>query len=773
MSQPATDPATTPSDAIFSKIPQRGAHLAETWAFLSVGVDRILNELEQGLSFTSYTNLYTTAYNYCTSPKLSNKVDSSTRVVNGANLVGADLYNKLIEKFIEHFKTLTEKADTLQDEELLQFYATEWDRFMTGASYLNRLFAYLNRYWVKRERDEGKRSVYNVYTLGLAQWRLHVFNYIQANDSKLTTAIFRLIQRQRNGEDVDPSLVKRVVNSFVSLGIDESDPDKECLEVYKKDFEEPFVTATQEYYRNESKTFMNDHPVSDYLKKVEERLKEEEERVDRCLHQKTRKELILNCEQTLISAHSERLQDSFQEFLDFDRDEDLQRMYSLLSRIPDGLDPLRNRFGAHVKKAGLAAVAKLVGEGGENADSIQPKMYVDALLAVHQKAAEIVQRSFKNEAGFSASLDKAAREFVNRNAAIGKTSSRSSELLAKHADLLLRKSNKMVEEEDLDSALNRVMVLFKYLEDKDVFQNYYSTKLSKRLIHQVSASDEAESSMISKLKEACGFEYTNKLQRMFTDISLSKDLTDSFKERMAQNHGDGDISFSIQVLGTNFWPVNPPSHGFTIPPELTPTYDRFLKYYQSKHQGRKLTWLWNYSKNELRTNYLNQKYMLMTSAYQTAVLLQYNRHDTLSLDDLIGATAISKEILIQVLALLVKAKVLINQESEQYDLNPSFKSKKIRVNLNQPIKAETKQEADDVQKATEEDRKYVTQASIVRIMKARKTMKNQALIQEVISQISQRFAPQISDIKKAIETLLEKEYLERVPDQKDTFNYVA
>jgi cullin 1 len=64
------------------------------------------------------------------------------------------------------------------------------------------------------------------------------------------------------------------------------------------------------------------------------------------------------------------------------------------------------------------------------------------------------------------------------------------------------------------------MVIFKYLEEKDVFQTFYSTKLSKRLIHGVSASDEAEASMISKLKEACGFEYTNKLQRMFTGMLL-------------------------------------------------------------------------------------------------------------------------------------------------------------------------------------------------------------------------------------------------------------
>jgi len=43
-------------------------------------------------------------------------------------------------------------------------------------------------------------------------------------------------------------------------------------------------------------------------------------------------------------------------------------------------------------------------------------------------------------------------------------------------------------------------------------------------------------------------------------------------------------------------------------------------------------------------------------------------------------------------------------------------------------------------------------------MKARKTMKNQALIQEVISQISQRFAPKIPDIKKVGPPTLAAEY---------------
>ena len=44
------------------------------------------------------------------------------------------------------------------------------------------------------------------------------------------------------------------------------------------------------------------------------------------------------------------------------------------------------------------------------------------------------------------------------------------------------------------------MIVFKYIEDKDVFQKFYSRMLAKRLVNQTSASDDAEANMISKLK---------------------------------------------------------------------------------------------------------------------------------------------------------------------------------------------------------------------------------------------------------------------------------
>ena len=94
-------------------------------------------------------------------------------------------------------------------------------------------------------------------------------------------------------------------------------------------------------------------------------------------------------------------------------------MYALLPRITEGLEPLRKRFEGHVKRAGLNAISKLVGEMGANTDSLDPKAYVDTLLEVHKKYSGVVARCFKGEAGFTASLDRACREFMNRNAAIG------------------------------------------------------------------------------------------------------------------------------------------------------------------------------------------------------------------------------------------------------------------------------------------------------------------------------------------------------------------
>lgn len=248
------------------------------------------------------------------------------------------------------------------------------------------------------------------------------------------------------------------------------------------------------------------------------------------------------------------MQDHFQNLLERDKLEDLSRMFTLLFRVPENLGRLRDLFENHVKEEGLSAVRKAVSaaeasqgggsglatpneeEGGQkkkastaSSSDIDPAVYMQVLLAVHNKFFDVAKTAFNGDAGLVASLDKGCREYVNRNTACKTGSSRSSELLAKYCDGLLRKSSKMTEDSETDTLLSGVMTIFKFIEDKDVFQKFYSKNLAKRLVNGNSASDDAEASVISQLKEACGFEYTTKLQRMFTDMSVSKDLNEDFK----------------------------------------------------------------------------------------------------------------------------------------------------------------------------------------------------------------------------------------------------
>ncbi|RDA82781.1 hypothetical protein CP532_0855 [Ophiocordyceps camponoti-leonardi (nom. inval.)] len=757
------------------QVPNR-EDIRATWNYLQAGITHIMIDLERGIDMQMYMGVYTAVHNFCTSQKSVGLATGPAMHTGhrGAHLLGEELYNNLINYLRLHLEKLVTESRMHTEEALLTYYIKEWQRYTTAAKYIHHLFRYLNRHWVKREIDEGKKNIYDVYTLHLVQWRKVLFERVS---TKVMDAVLKLVEKERNGETIEHGQIKSVVDSFVSLGLDEADPSKSTLDVYRYHFERPFLAATKEFYQAESKQFVAENSVVEYMKKADARLAEEDERVNVYLHQDIAVSLKRTCNVALIADHAMLLREEFQVLLDSDREDDMARMYRLLSRIPEGLEPLRAKFETHVRKAGLAAVQKVESSEG---DKLEPKVYVDALLEVHSRYQLLVKRAFNDEAEFTRSLDNACREFVNRNVICKSSSSKSPELLAKYTDVLLRKSSTSIEEADLERTLSQIMVIFRYIEDKDVFQKFYSRMLARRLVHSNSSSDDAETSMISKLKEACGFEYTNKLQRMFQDMQISKDLNKEFSDHLASIGSAPSIDSTFSILGTGFWPLTPPATRFHPPAEIATEIDRFARFYKHKHDGRKLTWLWHLCKGEMRTSYCKSSktpYTLQVSIYQMAILLLFNEKDTQTYDDVASATQLSNEVLDQALAFLLKAKVLLVSGGDRpgpgktLSLNYDFKSKKIRVNLNIGGVKETKQEEAETNKTIEEDRKLVLQSAIVRIMKARKRMKHTNLVSETINQIRARFVPKVGDIKKCIEILLDKEYLERLDD--DELGYLA
>ena len=106
---------------------------------------------------------------------------------------------------------------------------------------------------MRREIDEGKKDIYDVYTLHLVEWREIFFTKVH---EKVMIAVLKIVKKQRDGETIEQAQIKSVVNSFVSLGLDETDSTKSTLDVYRFHFEKPFIAATTKYYDEESAQFI-------------------------------------------------------------------------------------------------------------------------------------------------------------------------------------------------------------------------------------------------------------------------------------------------------------------------------------------------------------------------------------------------------------------------------------------------------------------------------------------------------------------------------------
>lgn len=72
--------------------------------------------------------------------------------------------------------------------------------------------------------------------------------------------------------------------------------------------------------------------------------------------------------------------------------------------------------------------------------------------------------------------------------------------------------------------------MFRYIHSKDVFEAFFQKDLARRLLHGKSSSVDMERSFLSKLKAECGSGYTAKMEGMFKDIDLSRDIMGQYSE---------------------------------------------------------------------------------------------------------------------------------------------------------------------------------------------------------------------------------------------------
>uniref|UniRef100_A0A8C4SKB7 Cullin 4B n=1 Tax=Erpetoichthys calabaricus TaxID=27687 RepID=A0A8C4SKB7_ERPCA len=587
--------------------------------------------------------------------------------------------------------------------------------------------------------------------MGLDLFRFYIISD-QKVQNKTIDGILLLIERERNGEAIDRSLLR----SLLSMLSD--------LQIYQDSFEHRFLEETNRLYAAEGQRLMQEREVPEYLHHVNKRLEEEADRVITYLDQSTQKPLIATVEKQLLGEHlTATLQKGLNHLLDENRIQDLSLLYQLFSRVRGGVQVLLQHWIEYIKAFGSTIVI----------NPEKDKTMVQELLDFKDKVDHIIDVCFLKNEKFVNAMKEAFETFIN------KRPNKPAELIAKYVDSKLRAGNKEATDEELEKMLDKIMIIFRFIYGKDVFEAFYKKDLAKRLLVGKSASVDAEKSMLSKLKHECGAAFTSKLEGMFKDMELSKDIMVQFKQYMQCQNVPGNIELTVNILTMGYWPTYVPME-VHLPPEMVKLQEIFKTFYLGKHSGRKLQWQSTLGHCVLKAEFKEGKKELQVSLFQTLVLLMFNEGEEFSLDEIKQATGIEDGELRRTLQSLAcgKARVLSKtpkskdvEDGDKFTCNDDFKHKLFRIKINQIQMRETVEEQASTTERVFQDRQYQIDAAIVRIMKMRKTLSHNLLVSEVYNQL--KFPVKPADLKKRIESLIDRDYMERDKENPNQYNYVA
>ncbi|KFO35035.1 Cullin-4A [Fukomys damarensis] len=627
------------------------------------------------------------------------------------------LYKQLRQACEDYIQTQTPPlreypflAHSLDSVLFLKKINTCWQDHCRQMIMVRSIFLFLDRTYVLQNS-----MLPSIWDMGLELFRNHIISDKMVQ-SKTIDGILLLIERERSGEAVDRSLLR----SLLSMLSD--------LQVYKDSFEVKFLEETNCLYAAEGQRLMQEREVPEYLNHVSKRLEEEGDRVITYLDHSTQKPLIACVEKQLLGEHlTAILQKGLDHLLDENRVPDLTQMYQLFSRVRGGQQALLLHWSEYIKTFGTTIVI----------NPEKDKDMVQDLLEFKDRVDHVVEVCFQRNERFVHLMKESFETFIN------KRPNKPAELIAKHVDSKLRAGNKEATDEELERILDKIMILFRFIHGKDVFEAFYKKDLAKRLLVGKSASVDAEKSMLSKLKHECGAAFTSKLEGMFKDMELSKDIMVHFKQHMQNQSAPGPIDLTVNILTMGYWPTYTPME-VHLPPEMVRLQEVFKTFYLGKHSGRKLQWQTTLGHAVLKAEFKEGKKEFQVSLFQTLVLLMFNEGDGFSFEDIRMATGIEDSELRRTLQSLAcgKARVLIKspkgkevEDGDKFIFNGDFKHKLFRIKINQIQMKETVEEQVSTTERVFQDRQYQIDAAIVRIMKMRKTLGHNLLVSELYNQL--------------------------------------
>ncbi|KAJ7066932.1 Cullin-domain-containing protein [Mycena amicta] len=674
---------------------------------------------------------------------------------------GDMLYNGVVQLVAEHLERLAndhivpaypsgafdQTGQGQEAEILLKALRYVWDDHTSSMVRLGQILKYMDRVYTKTA------GVPEIWDAGLNLFLKHIIR--PPIKDHLVAAILSQIHLERDGYVVNRSGIKGCVDVFITL----EDGSKS---IYKRDLEPSLLRESETFYKAEGERLLESCDAPEYLRRVESRLESEDSRTHHYLSRTTAPALRQILYDHLLTAH-------------LPATTDMARLYRLCLTVPVGLPCLKRATRDSIRRRGDAInqtssaldaddrpAAKARAPAGAQTLTLALK-WVQDVLDLKDLFDKVWTEPFCCDRDLESTVNESFETFINLN-------ERASEFISLFIDDHLKRGLKGKSDSEVDLVLDKTITVFRYITEKDVFERYYKGHLAKRLLHGRSVSDDAEQGMLTKLKVECGYQFTQKLEGMFHDMKLSEDTMKAYRTHIAQTVPP-QIDISVTVMTSTFWPSAQSNSTCTFPLEMVKATKSF------EHP--------TFGNADVRVAFKARKHELNVSTLALVILLLFEdqtEDEFLTYEEIKQATSIADLELQRHLQSLACAKFKVLKKhppgrdvhpSDSFSFNADFTSNLQKVKISTiSSKVESGEELKETKDRIDEERRHQTEACIVRIMKSRKHMTHNDLVSEVTRQLAARFLPNPLIIKKRIEGLIEREYLERSSDRK-SYNYLV
>ena len=242
---------------------------SELWSSLSKAVDKIYSFQASVLSFEE---LYRNAYNMC--------------IHKHAEM----LYHNIAGKISEFNKIVAEDLITTPDGDLLAKLLSKWTDHKTCMTMIRDILMYMDRTYVTTNK------LTPVFDVGLESFRDNV-----VADREIVSRIKKLllenVHKEREGEIIDRNTMRGVLTMMVEVGVN-------SLQTYQTHFEEDFLAQTRLFYSQEAQKFIDTHTCPDFVRKAENRISEEKDRIAHYINGSSEVKLMETVDECFITKNA-------------------------------------------------------------------------------------------------------------------------------------------------------------------------------------------------------------------------------------------------------------------------------------------------------------------------------------------------------------------------------------------------------------------------------------------------------------------------------------